>query len=196
MLASSSRIVANSTSNSKTCNKRVLRTPDVNLAGLRSLCALADKALQANDLGKVDRLIDTLNKKALVIETKLSKEVQSKWKQALTQTSTTTTKKSGHGDRRSNCRRKRNWRARMAGATSVEVAYTQPHHARHINSGGGWRVAGGEQRRGAECGARWKGGSMPGMTWRGLTSLGLDRRCCGGRPETSAACRASLRSSR
>ena len=77
----------------------MLRTPDVNLAGLRSLCALADKALQANDLDKVNRLIDTLNKKALVIETKLSKEVQSKWKQALTQTSTTTTKKSGHGDR-------------------------------------------------------------------------------------------------
>ena len=98
-LASDPRVRTNSANNSTTCEKKVLGSPDVNLAGVRSWCLLTDKALLANDMDKAGKLLTTLAKKALQLGERQSKEVQNKWRQALTQNSTSKGKDSGHGGR-------------------------------------------------------------------------------------------------
>ena len=97
--AADSRIRTNSANNFKACEKKMLRSPDVNSVGLRSWCVLTDKALHADDLDKAAKLLSTLTKKALKLEEKQSKAVQCKWKQALTQSSGFKRKDSGHGGR-------------------------------------------------------------------------------------------------
>ena len=83
-LATDTRIRSNATNNAKACNLKVLRSPDVNLAGLRSWCSLADKALVEGNVDKAKQLLGTLTKKAFKLEERQSKDTQSRWKQALT----------------------------------------------------------------------------------------------------------------
>jgi len=99
MPATDSRIRTNVSNNAKACEMKILRSPDVNLAGLRAWCSLSDKALLESDFGKASTLLGTLGKKALKLEEKQSKEVQTKWKQALTQSSAMKVKSRGHGGR-------------------------------------------------------------------------------------------------
>jgi hypothetical protein len=60
MLATHHRIRTHSGNNVKACEMKVLRSPDVNLMGLRSWCALSDKALLEGNVDKAGQLLCTL----------------------------------------------------------------------------------------------------------------------------------------
>ena len=93
------RITANSAGNVKTCNSKQLRSPEVNLPGVRSWCVQAEKALSAGDAVKASQLLKTIKKKAQGLETDEAKQRQRRWVKALTCTAEQAKRHSGHGQR-------------------------------------------------------------------------------------------------